>query len=339
MNIPYGRRSHGQTGLTLVELMVALTIGLFLLAVVLGAFLAQRQSHRTLTDLARVQSSAQSTVELLGREIRESGVNLCGIPPSVITTVLKDVGTSPWYDWNKGGIEGFEGGRKDDAFATYQALPTVDAGTGIAQRVQGTDGLIIRSASLLDGATISAHPATEAPLSVNTLLHGFVSGNVLMACDYKSAAIFQATDTSAASKDIGHAKDIGTPGNGSEKFPDDYTFAPNGFLAPLYATAWYIGNNAAGGRSLYRKLNGGAPQEVARGVTDMQITYLTRTDSKLTSSYINASDIDSWATDADQTVVSVRVDLTLEPAEADGTEGEPPHLVNTFSRRGYRELP
>ena len=68
----------GNRGLTLVELMIAMALGLFLLLGVVSVFLAQRQAYRTNENLAGLQNHARVAFELMAREIRESGLNLCG---------------------------------------------------------------------------------------------------------------------------------------------------------------------------------------------------------------------------------------------------------------------
>ena len=82
---------------------------------------------------------------------------------------------------------------------------------------------------------------------------------------------------------------------------------------------WYIGNNVRGGRSLYRRVmrSGAAgPQvgveEIAEGVTDMQLEYLTRTSGV----YNSADMITDWPA-----VVSVRITLVLEGQDNVATDG------------------
>lgn len=332
----YSRRS-GVAGLTLVELMIAMTLGLFLLLGLVNVFLAQRQAYRTNENLAQLQSNARVAFELLAREIRESGTTLCGA--QVVGNVVVNANASPWLDWSLGGIQGFEGD---------QTMPVVNTGTATAQRVAGTDGLMIRSGSLMGGTTIADHAATASPIVLNTATHGLVTGNVLIACDYTQAAIFQATNASPSSPNIAHAVGGGTPGNCSDGFPlacppsgSQHKFDTNGFVAPLSVTAWYIGNNARGGRSLFRILNNGTPQEIAVGIADLQLQYLTRTGTTPATSYVDADDpsITSWAPTADPTVIAVRVVLDLESEEAVGTDGDvlKRQLMYVVSRRGFRE--
>lgn len=309
-----------QRGLTLVELMIALVLGTVLLLGVTNVFIAQRESFRINENLARMQDSARIAFEMMAREIREAGGTPCGTP--LVANVVNDVDKSPWLDWSDGGLEGFEG---------KVAMPGVKFGADTAARVNDTDALKIRSGSVNEGLIITRHTPASAQFKVNTVDHGVNDGDILMACDYRQAAIFQVTNASPGTNDtIVHNSGVGDPGNCSKGlgFPTDcgsatgnqYSFEKNGFLTRLSATAWYVGNNGRGGRSLYRVENGGAAQEIAEGVTDMQLQYLTRSGNTMASSYVDADKIASWANDAAERVVAVRVVLSLESAEAVGSD-------------------
>lgn len=308
-----------QAGLTLVELMVAMAIGMLLILAVSNIFLAQRQAYRVNENLAHMQDSGRTAFELMARELREAGGNACGT--TRIGNVVNGASGSIWLDWERGGVEGFDGG---------QDMPGVSTGTEAAERVAGTDALVLRSASLNEGVIITDHQTTSAQFKVNTTTHGFVPGDIVMACDYRQAAILQITNASSSNSTIVHNTGAGTPGNCSKGlgFPTDcdsvvgneYSFEGNGFLNRLTTSAWFIGNNDHGGRSLFRIVNDGAAQEIAEGVADMQLEYLTRTGSSPASDYVDAMSVDDWANDASSLVIGVRVTLQVESRQNVGVD-------------------
>jgi type IV pilus assembly protein PilW len=63
-------RRCAQTGFTLVELMVAMTLGMVLMVVISNVFLASKEAYRTTEDLSRLQESARFAVTHLGRVVR-----------------------------------------------------------------------------------------------------------------------------------------------------------------------------------------------------------------------------------------------------------------------------
>lgn len=62
-----------QRGLSLVELMVAMTIGFFLLAGVVSLLGASKQSYRASEAMSRVQENGRYAIEFLSRDIRLAG--------------------------------------------------------------------------------------------------------------------------------------------------------------------------------------------------------------------------------------------------------------------------
>lgn len=160
-----------------------------------------------------------------------------------------------------------------------------------------------------------------------------------MVCDYRQAAIFQVTNASDTNVTIVHNTGATEkPGNCSKGlgYPTEctavgnsYSFEENGFMTRLSTSVWYVGFNDHGGRSLFRILNNGDPAEIASGVFDMQLEYLSRDntdsldDSYITADVVNASDTDEldWANDADTKIVAVRITLSLESRENVSTDG------------------
>lgn len=66
-------RIDRQRGLTLVEIMVALVISLFLLAGLLQMFIGTRQSSRVQENLSRVQETGRFAIDFIGRIVRLAG--------------------------------------------------------------------------------------------------------------------------------------------------------------------------------------------------------------------------------------------------------------------------
>ncbi len=77
------RAKSNESGLTLVELMVAMAIGLFLVAVIGTLFVGAKQTYRSQDNLSRLQENGRFAMELLGRNIRDAGyTNISFAPPA-----------------------------------------------------------------------------------------------------------------------------------------------------------------------------------------------------------------------------------------------------------------
>ena len=305
-------------GVSLIELMIALVLGLLVVGAAIGIFMSNRQVFRSADNLSFVQENGRVAFELLARELRQTASSPCSAKVPIVNVLAS---TSAWgTDWGDG-IRGYDG-------QAGQALPTVTIGTAERNRVAGTDAVELRSGSSGD-VTVTDHKPNSAQFKVNTTAHGLVDGDIVMVCDFVQAAIFQITNANSSSVTIVHNEGVGvaTPGNCTKslKHPRQacntnagiqyYSYGPNSVIAKLKATAWYVGVSSSdpARRSLYQVMltrSGASPastvQEVAEGVQDMQLQYL----SNGSTDYQNANAVTNWAQ-----VTAVRVVLTLQSNE------------------------
>jgi len=266
-----------QQGLTLIELMVAMVLGLIVIAGVVSVLVSNKNGYRTNEGLSQVQETARTAFELIARDVRQAGGTGCDNARRM-SNVL-NTGTEWWLTWAS--ILGFDGGVDD---------PAVTEGTAVSNRVSTTDSLHLMG---IDGAMlpIASHNAASGVLRINTAVATpFAAGDIMMVCDFDHSATFQASAYDGTAFTVTHGAGTGTPGNCSQGlgFPQDctsttgnvYTFPQNSQIGRLYAVDWYVGNNgrdAEGGRSLYRVRLGtnGAmtTEEIVSGVINMQIRY------------------------------------------------------------------
>jgi type IV pilus assembly protein PilW len=71
-----------QTGLSLIEIMIALLIGAFLLGGVLQIFIGSKQTSRMQGNLSRLQENGRFALDFIGRDIRMAGYWGCLTRPS-----------------------------------------------------------------------------------------------------------------------------------------------------------------------------------------------------------------------------------------------------------------
>ncbi|MFN3715834.1 MAG: PilW family protein [Thiobacillus sp.] len=72
-NIKTVRKARAQTGFSLVELMIAMVIGLLLIAVVGNVYLAGRQSFQDQNESARLQETGRFVLDVISRIVHEAG--------------------------------------------------------------------------------------------------------------------------------------------------------------------------------------------------------------------------------------------------------------------------
>lgn len=327
-----GRSRFSRTrGFSLIELMIAMLLGLIVISGVTSVFLAAQETYRSNEALGDVQDSSRIAFELISRDVRDAGLTACNNNGRV-ANVLNNKATDWYADWDNA-LHGYDAGFASDGSAVTQTDPAVTTGTTAAQRVAGTDSLQVLSAGGM-GLTVADTPAGPAAnFKLNETTNDLISGDIIVVCDPDHATMVQITMIGGSSVTLVHNKGSATaPGNCSKGlgYPttcttngNPYTFNKNSQIAKLTAADWYIGNNPDGGRSLYRaslSTSGAAnvsttSQEMIRNVWDMQITYL----QPGATAFVAADAITNWAT-----VTAARITLTVRSTDQRaGTDKKP----------------
>lgn len=340
-NLPALQRTGAarrQEGATLIELMIALLLGLVVVAAASGLFLTNKRVYASTETLNRIQENSRVSFEIMSRDIREAGGNPCG-RSSQLVSQLSEGPTGWWSDhFDLGGMQGYEQG-------------TAAPGT---TRKAGTDAIDL---NVVGGGDIfvTDHSNPGADLDV-TSVGDIKIGDILMVCNSQYSLVFKATNVNDSSLKIIHNSDNpGNPGNCTQRFrieydcengnrPSDYCMyvPPAGStsactnhsrsparIVKLQSLRWYVADNGRGGDSLYRaKLEGGGPgvaptivetAEIAEGISDLQLQYR----SAGSTTWQNASAVGDWAA-----VNAMRVTFVAEGTEGavggrylDGTDG------------------
>ncbi len=263
-------------GMTLVELMVSMVLGLIVIGGAVSLTLANRQSYRANEGLSQVEESARMAFELLARDIRQAGASGCD-NEGRISNVLNGVEWwAPWF-----GVRGFDDSEPTStSFAAY--------GEDRAERVEGTDAIQLQGL-LGNGLSVSSHNATTAVITMSGASTDMRVGDVVMACNFDHAAIFEITAAAAPYLNLTHdtgaglrncSRGLGFPTDCSTATGNSYELTRNTQLWRLFAVDWYIGQSDREGDSasaLFRRRLGNAgvetTEEIVSGITDMQISY------------------------------------------------------------------
>lgn len=306
VRMPEARRA---AGLSLIELMVAMLLGLLVVGAAIGIFLSNRQAYRTTESLGQVQETLQMAFELMARDVREAGGNPCdiGLP---VANVVDNATTNWWTNWAVP-LQGYDNGGP-------AGLSSV-AGTDVLQVLAVGDVL----------ANVVAHSGTTLTVDGAS---GIAAGDVVMVCDTAQLAIFKASGASATTIDHaasgGNCKDsLNTKPAACSDVP--YVYPRNSVVSQLHGTRWFVADNGRGGRSLFRVVDNGAKEEMVEGVADMQLEYLLGAGA---ASYVGAAAVSDWTA-----VTAVRIALTSQSSEATGTGNAPlqrrlEHVVALRSR-------
>jgi type IV pilus assembly protein PilW len=91
-----------QRGLSLVELMISMTIGLFLIAAIASLFVGSKQAYRTGDNLSRLQENGRFAIDLLGRNIRVAGYTQISFAPTAFGSAVTPTTFSGQALYNSG---------------------------------------------------------------------------------------------------------------------------------------------------------------------------------------------------------------------------------------------
>lgn len=311
-------------GFTLIELMVAMLLGLIVIAGVASVFLANLRSYHTNEALSDVQSNSRIAFALMSRDIRGAGLTGCNSFTGRLTNVLNNQATTWWANWNNN-VRGYDDSSQD---------PAIKDLTGSGAPVAGINSLQIISAGTGAVATSNYYDGvSDKSFVLQSDLEGLANGDVVMVCDPGHAAIFQATTYAGktitfTATGLNDSVGLGFPSAFYTAACDTGTgincFPPNSLVSKLSAVDWYIGVNLDGGRSLYQVNNRDAnPVEMVRGVTGMTITY-HQADGVNKGQFTNATTVTNWGQ-----VDAVRIALVLQSADQRASTDVKP-LVRTF---------
>lgn len=183
-------------GVTLIELMIALILGLLVVGAAIGIFLSNRRTYSATEGLGRVQENVRTAFELMARDVREASGNPC-VNTVPIANVVNNKAAN-WYtniDTWSSGITGVEG-----AFSSGSPAN----GTATGTRIAGTDALQILGSGY-EVATIALDNTASATLTLNTTAAaaGISTGDVVVACNARQSAIFQVS--AASGSNVVHA--------------------------------------------------------------------------------------------------------------------------------------
>lgn len=328
LTVPRGPVRRAMRGLSLIELMVAVVIGLLVVLAAIGIFISNRATYQTADAMGRIQEGARTAFELMASDLREADGTLCrplqsgSEDPDQLTRLpMMNLLTSTewWADWGDG-LRGYDNGALKDSVAGTDAIELHSATTD----GQGVYGNTLPSVKKLT--------MEDRPLQLN-----YDTGAPVLLCDGRQATLFIIELLPKASTGKGQVfyefkpATAGNCGSGlgigpvcgkteywyrGERLPREEPGlgyeVPNAKMAPMQAVRWYVGKSAAGsGNALYRKTSKDTA-EVIDGVRDLQLTYLLPG----ASGYVTAAQVGTrW-----KQVRAVRVALELE-----GGTGEPLH--------------
>ncbi|MCK0165002.1 PilW family protein [Marinobacter sp. S6332] len=316
-------------GLSLIELMIAMLLGIILTLGATQVYLGTSQSYRLTDAIAHGQENIRFVSSMMQRDVRSAGGLACLQSAGEVDDKLNLARVVPVGD----GVLGWEAAGTGIG-AAYNAVDSVAAGSGdwtegsgagtfpveiTGEVVKATDVLIVNSVQTLP---VDVTGSTAAQINLGAA-SGLPEGQVVLAVtdDCSAGELFQNTATDGDSS-VSIAGGASAPGNAAPA-SFDLAYGTEARIASYSTVAYYIGvrNDASGNSTpvLYRqRLDARAegPQELVAGVESMQILYgLSSGVLKRADSYTTADNVTSW-----EDVVSVRVAFVVRSENGANSE-------------------
>jgi type IV pilus assembly protein PilW len=318
------RDAKRMSGFSLVELMVALTIGLIILSAVSLLFVNSKKTYTTQDRLARLQENARFAMQFLVKDLRLTGYYGC-ISEINADTVNNTLGSTAFaYDAQVPleGANNISNSSGTSASGTWYpsgstTMPATDA-------ADGTDVIAIRMADANSPAYLTQEMSNVTDvLNLNTYVDPATStpyfnvGDIVMMSDCASADIMQVSLVNTTSPpQLGHSSGL------SKAYSPSTGTSTDGTRVMKFTTRQYfIATGASGNPALFRKDLTGNPVELVDGIESLQVLYGKDTDNdKVPNVYLKAGDTGLQSAADWASVVSVRVGILARTVSAKDTD-------------------
>jgi type IV pilus assembly protein PilW len=355
------RNYRNQKGFSLIELMLALALGLVVVTGIVQLFIGNSQSSNVISGQARLQENARFAFEFISAAARRAGFYGCIRDPETrVWGLIGNPAQLPEYN-----VDQMVGGFNANGDGTWSPsainLPggtpgnTNQGGTiDQAALVDGTDILVFRNLRQPTQSLVqTTQPLDDAVVTAPGGDPGFGVDDIVMIADCEQAAVFRVTGMNVAGNEatLFNAANTGgtsaffqnstlvTPPAGPQvnftKSVLGRSYGTDTVVGELETTFFFIAEsvrpNTSGEMplSLWEKVGPDAPVELVQGVEDMQVLF--GIDTTLTDGIANPNRYVTAAGIPDpKQVVAIRVSFTVNSIDRVTEDGNT--LTRTFSK-------
>ncbi len=326
-------------GLTLIELLIALTLGMGILIALSSVYIAAKQSFRFQDSTGRMQEDASYALELMSKELRMTGFSGCvGVETIVQSTPTVSTITYPALTWDEitpSGIAGLnplatlfptDTNITSRAYAPHNIFRGFDSGqSSMFSGTASTPDFVSASSIFFAGgfaesaALSSAMLTTTSAISASTNTFGWSGKNLLfIISDCVDANLFKgAVTTAGGTLTIAHGTSDGNTMNG---FRNDKIYGTDATLVKAQWVYYYLATRSgATTPSLYRLNFDGESrrnsEEIIANVEGMAIHYGEASSASplvVANWRTTAASVTDW-----NRVVAVRVGLMMVSGQTD----------------------
>jgi len=267
-----------QKGFSLIELMLAMVLGLMLIGGMFTVFTGGLRSSELNQTMARLQSNARFALDMISSDVRMAGFQGCASQRSA--TLKISTATSPTANLEQTAINGFVVG----ASSWTPAKPSgYTPPTGVGAPIAGTHALLVQYAALPGNTLKSSMSGRNDQIAISGNAASLFAGDYALISNCDSADLFKIASLSGSGDDQLVQPD--------ESLSQAYAFRLDAVqvtrIMPFVSALYYIGstertNNAGDAiRALYLQtfpydLVNNPPVELIEGVDQLQLSFGVR---------------------------------------------------------------
>lgn len=305
-----------EKGFSLVEMLVALALGLVLFTGVGHLVLASNKSWALQGELARIQENARLALGILSQDIRSAGFTGCPPQASLANALYTESDNRRWMMHFDKGVLGIPfGGSSDESVIGHLDSNAI------------SEAIVVHSIDQSRALSVSGYSASTATVTLASG-HGFDEGDLLalVSRNCKQVSVFRAGSTTGGTSVFHPAGSSGSLYNCTSLLQGHYNCHTSTFgadklsdqgavLSPLQSQAFYL-RNSNGVPTLYRKqageyVSGNSinAEALVEGIERLNLLYGVDSDlDGVANQYLAASDIGLYSSDWLK-VVSVKLEL------------------------------
>ena len=349
-----------QSGFSLLEMLLAMALGLIVVTGIVQLFIGNSQSAAVIGGQARLQENARFAFEFISRAARQAGYFGCIRDPETRVWGLTGLPQNlPEYNVDEpvGGLEATGGGWSP-------GLPTLPGGIAgnsiqggdidVASIEDGTDVLIFRNLRQpVQKLAATLNPDQDPVITAPNNNPGFGVNEIVMVADCEQSAVFRVTgmNTAANESTLVHDDASGGPSaffqNAVNVIPPtgpqiprsmsflNRPYQEDAVVGAIESTFFFIAESTRDNNvgdtplALWQKVGPGGPVELIQGVQDMQVLY--GIDTTLTDNIPNPNRyVTADAVPDARQVVAIQVSLTVDSIDAVTEDNNV--LTRTFSK-------
>jgi len=297
-----------QHGISLVEVLVALVISLFLLAGIIQVYVGNKSSYTFSNSISRIQENGRYALETMAQDLRMAGFFGCAIfdpeDDAAMDSIVNNL--------NPDGI-GFTDGIHD--FLEQDLVEGTDN-----DGLNGSDSITMRGAEPGNVTVQPPYGSVSAQIKVSEP-HDLAEGDIVMVSNCRGADIIQISGINQQNGTLVHNTGNSTePGNynpdncaGGNAHCLSQTYGADSSMFRFRTVTYSIAVGESLEPALWRSENG-VDAELVEGIDQMQLLYgVDTTDDDFPNQYMTSTELIASANDWFD-VISIRLMLLVRSA-------------------------